>query len=391
MIYIVLNNSPYYGGGVEQVVANIIRRIPDRYRDRFRVICNDEAREPDFFYHDIRCINLKTSKRGILDTFLLWSQLQFSFRAFSFLKENLKEGDVLNIHGAEYAFFSSLLRKRIHVVFRYVVTAHDSLYRQYSDYIVYGLPARRFFLAKGIFFFWRAYIRFIEHIGLKAADLCVCISRNACDYIRRTFGIEEDRTRIIYNGIDSSGLIDQKQHRKSSISALIVGSSYFLKGLDQAIRIFEKMNASDPDNPVALNVVGFGDFHDHFPAGKEMSYLNYVGRVAPEEIREWYRKSDFLLLPSRFEGFPLVVLEALQSGLPVVVSDVCKFDEIPDHTGMGIIVKGNDIDPWVEAIRSLIGNLVSFKNNVKTADLSLFFWDNIAEQYMSVYGLGETR
>jgi len=391
MIYIVLNNSPYYGGGVEQVVANIVQRIPKRFQSQLTLICNDPTKDALFSYSRVKCVNFPLKRCPILDRIVLWSALIYSFRIFLFLTRELRDGDVVNIHGSEYALFPSLLRNRIRKDFRYIITAHDSLFRQYSEFVVRGLPMRRFFLSKIFFFFWRFYVYIVEMIGLKGADLCICISKDAREYIKKVFGIDRNQSTVIYNGMSSDVSPKSMPSKINGISVIIVGSSYYLKGVDRAIEIIRKVNVKNPERPITLNIVGFGEFNRNFPR-RGMSFeknIKYIGRVSPEDILEWYRKSDFLLFPSRFEGFPLVVLEALQNGLPVVVSDKCKFKEIPDYEKMGFIVKGNDIDSWVEAILFLKDNLDSFEKNVRKADLSLFSWDNIAAKYVSVYGLDE--
>lgn len=74
-------------------------------------------------------------------------------------------------------------------------------------------------------------------------------------------------------------------------------------------------------------------------------------------IRQEYGKSDFLVLSSRFEGFGLVLVEAMQTGIPCVAFD-CPYgpsDIIRDGEN-GLLVKNGDVEALAEAICRMIGD-----------------------------------
>jgi glycosyltransferase involved in cell wall biosynthesis len=78
-----------------------------------------------------------------------------------------------------------------------------------------------------------------------------------------------------------------------------------------------------------------------------------MGSRDQAELADWYRAADVLALPSRSEGFPNVLLEALACGLPFVASRVGGILEIAD-CGVGRLVPVGDVEHLVESLRAAI-------------------------------------
>jgi glycosyltransferase involved in cell wall biosynthesis len=98
---------------------------------------------------------------------------------------------------------------------------------------------------------------------------------------------------------------------------------------------------------------------DEFSNGGQIP-LNMIalGRLhGLEAIRAAYRESDALLFPTRLEGLPLVVLEAMGCGLPVISSDCSSLPEVVERDVTGLLCPVDDIDAFVAAARALGENL----------------------------------
>lgn len=78
--------------------------------------------------------------------------------------------------------------------------------------------------------------------------------------------------------------------------------------------------------------------------------VTFVGPVSAPALRTLYQKSSAFVFPSFFEGFGLVILEAMACGLPVIVSDSTAGPDIVD-AGSGQIVPTGDVDALVESLR----------------------------------------
>jgi glycosyltransferase involved in cell wall biosynthesis len=105
---------------------------------------------------------------------------------------------------------------------------------------------------------------------------------------------------------------------------------------------------------------------------KEIRNLNLQDRVSlhgwvtPEDVIEWFLESDILLMPSLWEGLPVVGVQALAMGLAVVASPVGGFLDLVESGTNGILVEGDDAKMWGENLRTLLCNpikLLEFRNH----------------------------
>jgi len=117
--------------------------------------------------------------------------------------------------------------------------------------------------------------------------------------------------------------------------------------------------------------------------------LNKNILIKPElpysDVAKQMQESSALLLFSRFENLPCVLLEALCCGLPVISSDVGGIPEVITHKN-GILVKSDDVDGLVKAMKSMIDNYSKFDREAIANDASRkFSYDVVAEKYLQVY------
>jgi glycosyltransferase involved in cell wall biosynthesis len=77
---------------------------------------------------------------------------------------------------------------------------------------------------------------------------------------------------------------------------------------------------------------------------------------SPEQVRKWMLDADALIFPSRMEGLPLAVLEALACGLPVIASNSASLPEIIRSGENGLLCAVDDTDAFVSAARNLKGS-----------------------------------
>jgi glycosyltransferase involved in cell wall biosynthesis len=90
------------------------------------------------------------------------------------------------------------------------------------------------------------------------------------------------------------------------------------------------------------------------------------GWVTPEDVIQGFYESDILLMPSLWEGLPVVGVQALAMGLAVVASPVGGFLDLVDSGVNGFLVEGDDVREWGENLRKLLSNpekLVEFRKH----------------------------
>jgi glycosyltransferase involved in cell wall biosynthesis len=89
------------------------------------------------------------------------------------------------------------------------------------------------------------------------------------------------------------------------------------------------------------------------------------GWIDPQDVLNWFDKSDILFMPSRSEGLPVVGVQALAKGLAIVASRVGGFVDLVDNGKNGYLIPQEDTDAFSTALLSLLSDsncLLSFRN-----------------------------
>lgn len=107
-------------------------------------------------------------------------------------------------------------------------------------------------------------------------------------------------------------------------------------------------------------------------------YIEFAGSVKHNEIWKYFIFSDVLVLPSKHEGFPRVILEAFACGKPVIASNVCGIPEIVRSNINGILF--NDEEELTEKILELLNNKRKLEDMSKNAIRTL-------QDYVLIYPL----
>ena len=159
----------------------------------------------------------------------------------------------------------------------------------------------------------------------------ICNSNMVKEEVRRHFGLDEARLRVIYSGVDLAAFHPQLRETwrarkraelgiaEASMVFLFVGSGFRRKGLPQLLRALS--GARDAH----LVVVGADKDLPRLRRAAEQAKL--AGRVhftgGQEDVRPWYGMADCFVLPTLYDPFPNAALEAMASGLPLITSLQC--------------------------------------------------------------------
>src|SRR5215470_5405112 len=188
MRYFVMYNSPFHAGGVEQVVANIIRALPQAERTSYSVVCSTSEQPREFFFDGVKCYNLSSPRFSLLDTLLRLDRFVYSYSAYKFLLRRQNRGDIINIHGVEYSLFFRIRSKRFSGISRVVISIHGSFFDAYTQYVVRGLPWT-FFPAKLFFYFFRWYFFVLERWSINSVDEFTFITNYLQEFYRSRYGV----------------------------------------------------------------------------------------------------------------------------------------------------------------------------------------------------------
>lgn len=138
-------------------------------------------------------------------------------------------------------------------------------------------------------------------------------------------GVSEDRFRVVPNGVDLNrfGSIVPRVLNTSRI--LYVGRLDPRKGILDLISTFRALSKQRSD--LHLTIIGRGPLEqrlrDIINTESLQTGIDLLPAVSHEQMPEIYRSHDLLIVPSLYEPFGLVILEAMAAGLPVISSDQC--------------------------------------------------------------------
>jgi glycosyltransferase involved in cell wall biosynthesis len=173
--------------------------------------------------------------------------------------------------------------------------------------------------------------------ALRRADRVVAVSRDLAQKAV-ALGASKDRVRLIYNGVDNTVFFpgDRSAARarlglaiEKSI-LLFVGNLMAVKGPDLLVEAAGQL--TDRGIDFHLHVIGKGPLRadlERWALDRGIS-TTFHGTVAHERLPDWFRAANLLVLPSRSEGVPNVLLEAAACGTPFVATRVGGVLEVAD-------------------------------------------------------------
>jgi glycosyltransferase involved in cell wall biosynthesis len=190
---------------------------------------------------------------------------------------------------------------------------------------------------------------------------------------------------VVRPGVDTN-FFRPKIEKRQKNRIMFAGRLVREKGVDLLLRIIKHFESTD----LKFVIIGSGEEKlaiDNFQKSSKITNLKVLPAQDKNQLLEEYQKSEILLLPSRFEGFPLTVLEAEACGLCVVACDVGDVKFLVRNNENGFICNRDDLNCLIDGIKQLTGNpelkeAVSKKN---VLNMSNFTWEKSAEAICMEY------
>lgn len=229
--------------------------------------------------------------------------------------------------------------------------------------------------------------RFNEKYALsKIPNIIVCSPQMEIRVKRFT----NSEISIIPNGIDMK---DVDKHydviRMNSPSLLYVGALSRIKGVDILLNALPIIIEVFPN--LCLYIIGSGSEENYLKRlvlklGIE-NHVTFIGHLDSDNIFPYYMSCDLFVLPSRYESFGIVLLEAMSCGKPVISADVGGIPSIILDGINGVLFRSDDSNDLAETAISLLKNK---KRLMKMGSLCKktakeFSWDQISKETVSVY------
>ena len=140
---------------------------------------------------------------------------------------------------------------------------------------------------------------------------------------------------------------------------IAVGRLDYQKGFDRLIQAWQIVQEHEPFKDWELDIFGQGEWQDMLQDMIDKVGLNHHTHInqPTNAIEKEYANSSMLVMSSHYEGFPMVMIEAMSCGLPVVTFDYkCGPKDIIDDGINGLLVKDGDITGLAEAMMKLMAD-----------------------------------
>lgn len=196
---------------------------------------------------------------------------------------------------------------------------------------------------------------------------------------------------VIPDGIDLNKFaFVERDDQNDTVRVLTIGRLIPRKGFQFLIEAIPEILQS-VNRDFELEIVGDGPMKSQLVSLAEKSKvdhrINFAGTVAYDELVQHYNDADIFVLPSLAEGMPLVILEAMATGLPVIASKVQGIEDLIQPGINGHLVKPGNTKQLAEKVIKLITeNQIRIQMGHESRDkVRKYDWENIAQSYLKIF------
>jgi glycosyltransferase involved in cell wall biosynthesis len=226
-------------------------------------------------------------------------------------------------------------------------------------------------------------------------DRHVCVSESVAEFARMEGGLPARKLVVIPNGVDAARFAEASPADlvpfgipRSARTLLFVGRLDFQKGPELLIEAADRVLTAHADAHVLL--VGDGPLRARLAAQAQQTAvadrIHFAG--ARSDVPMLMRASYALVLPSRWEGLPNVVLEAMSAGLPVVATAVEGTREVVKSGETGWLVPPDSVDALADALDRLLSHyegVPAIARRAQDAVQERFTWCGATRSYVDLY------
>lgn len=231
----------------------------------------------------------------------------------------------------------------------------------------------------------------VESQAYHASTLLITPSHHSARALQRFFRLPLEKIRVVPQGVDLRRFSRRSAAQSDPPTILCIGAHERRKGLVHLWRALRLLM----DQGVDFRVLALG-LGPETTKLKELAgilgliprirFLGYVPDLSGEKLPRIYQEADILVHPSLEEGFGMVLVEAMASGVPVVAF---RSGAIPEVVGdAGVLVPPRNVPELAGAIRDVLtdtGLRDSLAERGRARVEALFSWDSVAQRTVEVY------
>jgi len=305
-----------------------------------------------------------------------------SFKAYRKFVQVIKKCDLVHAHG--HVYMSSYMAGKVAKKYKkpFIVTQHNT----FIDY--------------------QSILNILEHLNdftigksvLKCANRIITVSKETMKYVLK-LGADKSKTSVIYNGVDTDYFhpVNKEESRKklglpkNRKIILSVRRLVYKNGLDTLIESVPLLTRDHPD--LLFVVAGKGPsrklIEDRIKELGIDANIKLTGFVPDRLLPLYYDAADYFILPSASgEGLPLVLLEAMACGLPVIATTVGGTPEIIKHMKNGVLVPPRNPEAMAETMSKLLSEErlgATIGEEARRIVEDRFTWEKNLRQLQDIY------
>ncbi|OFJ54659.1 glycosyltransferase family 4 protein [Mycolicibacterium grossiae] len=222
------------------------------------------------------------------------------------------------------------------------------------------------------------------------SDSLITCSASMREEITALFGPGLAETTVIPNGIDTDGWpFAARRHHDGPAELLYFGRLEYEKGVHDAIAALARIRKTHPGT--TLTVAGDGTQQDFLTScarkHRVLKATAFVGRVDHGELVHLLHRADAAVLPSHYEPFGIVALEAAATGIPLITSTAGGLGEAVLDGVTGVSCPPRDVAALADAVRRVLDDPAAAQQRAVTARARLtdFSWPTVADHTAQVY------
>jgi glycogen(starch) synthase len=279
-----------------------------------------------------------------------------------------------------------------------VASAGDHLARRFRCPLVVTIHATEYGRHQG----WvhkqpQSYIHGVERWMANRAERVITCSTYMREHVADVFGLEEERIAVIPNGIDPDDMLAvedldalrQSFARPDERLVLLVGRLVHEKGFHLALEALPGLveRLGDVRFIVAGSGTAEGELRRQARALGLDAYGSFLGWIGDDLLHSLYRIADLTVVPSIYEPFGLVALEAMASGCPCLVADTGGLREVVPNEDVGLRFRSRDPASLAAMAERLLTDERLRDRLVAEAQEHIlrFDWADVARQVEVVY------
>jgi len=304
-------------GGGQQHLLWLVQKI-DKSKFKIEVACEENG----YLVDELRKNNIKVHRLDISNSLSVKSFIS------TYLLLKKVSADIIHTHGGTAGFYG-----RLASIINYkgvVVHTYHGIHYLNFDKKILG----------------RLY-KFIDRFLLRFTDCTICVAQKDFEIGLKEGIVKKENSIVIHNGVDvekfslTNKNSDFKINLKNENDSIIIGSVgrlHYQKGYEYLIDGSKSVLEKFPN--VKFVLIGDGELRGSLEslAKKNGVYNSYSFMGNQKDIPELLAQMDIFVLPSLWEGLPLVILEAMAAKKPIVATEVNGTVEIIESGKDGILV-----------------------------------------------------